>query len=76
MHSTGLIPVEGHDGYCRDPITKAIINTNKLDYQNYISSREKNNLLTKSIENNSESIKELKSEINEIKNLLLQIIPK
>lgn len=76
MHSTGLIPVEGHDGYCRDPITKAIINTNKLDYQNYISSREKNNSLKKSIENNSESIKELKSEINEIKNLLLQIIPK
>lgn len=76
MHSTSLIPVEGHDGYCRDPLTKAIINTNKLDYQNYISSREKNNSLTKSIENNSESIKELKSEINEIKNLLLQIIPK
>lgn len=76
MHSTGLIPVEGHDGYCRDPITKAIINTNKLDYQNYISSREKNNSLAKSIENNSETIKELKSEINEIKNLLLQIIPK
>ncbi len=76
MHSTSLIPVEGHDGYCRDPLTKAIINTNNLDYETYVSAREKNNSLTKSIENNSESIKELKSEINEIKNLLLQIIPK
>ena len=35
MHSTSLIPVDGHDNFYRDPNSGAIINTNKSDFEKY-----------------------------------------
>lgn len=73
MHSTGLIPIDGHDNLYRDPKTKAIIVKNDDQYTTYIKNRnriaEKNAL----IDQTAQEVKDLKSEISEIKQLLLKL---
>tara|TARA_R100000008_G_scaffold78181_1_gene59041 strand:+ start:3677 stop:3889 length:213 start_codon:yes stop_codon:yes gene_type:complete len=58
-----LIPVEGESYLFRDSKSNAIINTNKLDYDSYISRREFQEDEKKRLDN-------LESEISEIKSLL------
>ena len=58
-----LIPVEGESYLFRDLKSNAIINTNKLDYDSYISRREFQEDEKKRLDN-------LESEISEIKSLL------
>lgn len=73
MHSTGLIPIDGHDNLYRDPKTNAIIVKNDDQYTTYIKNRnriaEKNAL----IDQTAQEVKDLKSEISEIKQLLLKL---
>ena len=38
-----MIPVEGHKNLFRDPKTNAIVNKDKLAYENYIAMRNRNN---------------------------------
>ena len=40
-----MIPVEGHKNLFRDEKTNAIVNTDNLAYENYISMRRKNTCL-------------------------------
>ena len=58
-----LIPVEGESYLFRDSKSNAIINTNKLDYDSYISRREFQEDEKKRLDN-------LESEISEIQSLL------
>ena len=58
-----LIPVEGESYLFRDSKSNAIINTNTLDYDSYISRREFQEDEKKRLDN-------LESEISEIKSLL------
>ena len=74
MHSSSLIPVEGHSNFKRDSRTNAIINTNSSDYEKYISERENKKNLEKTVKNTVKELSELKSEIGEIKEMLLKII--
>lgn len=73
MHSSGLIPVEGHGDLARDPITNAIINTNQNEYEQYVAERNKRLEQKNKIENTAEELKEVKQEISEIKELLLKL---
>lgn len=57
---------QDHD-YVRDPETNAVINTNDQAYENYIKSRKLRN-------NRRREIEELKSEIDEIKDMLKSLI--
>lgn len=57
---------QDHD-YVRDPETNAVINTNDQAYENYIKSRKLRNSRRREIE-------ELKSEIDEIKDMLKSLI--
>jgi hypothetical protein len=69
-----MIPVEGHPGLYRDPQTKAIINTNKTQYEQYVEGRNKKLERDQKVEQTAEEVKELKSEISEIKQLLLKLM--
>ena len=64
-----MIPVEGHKNLFRDEKSGAIINTDSLGYSQY--KRLKNNKLSQ-----KEELDRMKSDIEEIKNLLKQIVPK
>ena len=73
---SGFVKVEGRDGLVRDMSTRAIINTNRSDYQNYLnrvtSTREKQ----KQLEEHSQEINNIKTELSEIKQMLLMLLNK
>ena len=64
-----MIPVEGHKNLFRDEKSGAIINTDSLGYSQY--KRLKDKKLSQ-----QEELDRMKSDIEEIKNLLKQIVPK
>ena len=66
----GLIPVEGKDGWFRDPDSNSIVNANTSDYDKYMATynkRQKEISEKKALQND---VSELKSEISEIKSIL------
>lgn len=62
-----MIPVEGHKNLFRDENTGAIVNCDSSGYQNYINTRNEK-------QRQKQEIEQLKSEVTEIKSLLLQLI--
>ena len=64
-----MIPVEGHKGLYRDEKSNAIVNCNDYEYQEYL--RVKNSTLDEKSE-----IKNLKTELSEIKLLLAKLLEK
>jgi|TARA_R100000027_G_scaffold60721_1_gene51620 hypothetical protein len=76
MHSSSLIPVEGHSNFKRDPKTNAIISTDNNDYEKYISERDRRKNIERKVEDTAKELSELKVEITEIKDLLLKIANK
>tara|TARA_B100001250_G_scaffold377370_1_gene366417 strand:- start:428 stop:622 length:195 start_codon:yes stop_codon:yes gene_type:complete len=64
-----MIPVEGHKNLFRDEKSGAIINCDSIGYEQY--KRLKNRKLTQ-----KEELDKMKSDIEEIKILLKQIVPK
>ena len=74
MDVKDLIPVDGKEGWFRDPNTNAIINANQSEYDKYMATynkrqkeRDKNVALQK-------EVSELKSEMSDIKSLLLTLV--
>jgi len=76
MHSSRLIPVDGHSNLKRDRNTNAIISTNTSDYEKYITERNRRQNLEDKVDNTAKELSELKSEMNEIKNLLIELANK
>ena len=70
------IPVENNKGLYRDSATRAIINTNKKDYQLYMANREKMLSDKQRIDELEVKVDSLKDDISDIKNLLLKIVDK
>jgi len=62
-----MIPVEGNPNLFRDENTGAIVNCDASSYQQYLISKQRKSLEKK-------EIKDLKSEISEIKLLLKQLM--
>jgi len=71
-----LIPVDGEKNFYRDPLTNAIINTNKDEYELYLKKRNSIKNERKKIEQIKNEMKSVKSELNEIKTLLKEILEK
>ena len=70
MDVKDLIPVDGKEGWFRDPNTNAIINANQSEYDKYMATynkRQKEISEKRALQND---VSELKSEISEIKSLL------
>jgi hypothetical protein len=66
VHNNSVIQVKGHDKLIRDPKTKAILNTDSMEYNNYISRK-------KERENASQELSRLKSDVEQIKNDIVEI---
>ena len=62
--------VDGHSSLIRDDNTNAILNTNSVEYNNYLQRRFKRKQGTDRIDNMENDLKSLKDDINEIKTLL------
>ena len=66
--------VEGHSDLIRDPMTNAIINTNRSKYEEYISRRDIKKNETQKVQDLENELSCIKDDLNEIKSLLKEII--
>ena len=66
--------MEGHKDLARDPETNAIINVNNLEYTQYLSRREVKVEKNQKVETMEEDLANVKSELNEIKSLLKELL--
>ena len=61
-----MLPVEGHKNLFRDEKTNAIINTDSVGYENYMSIRKKNNDKKAELNDMKKEIETLKFMLNEL----------
>ena len=77
MHNVRYLKVEGHTGLVRDTLTGAILNTNKTEYENYLRQKEaveKRMQESTQISQHTEEINNIKTELSEIKQMLLLLL--
>jgi hypothetical protein len=70
------LKVKDHPDLVRDPRSGAIINENSNSYKNYIESYKRKMQEQSQLEGAIEDINNLKEEVSEIKNLLIEILKK
>ena len=63
--------IDGNKDLARDPDTGSIVNVNNLEYQQYVAVRKAKKAKNESVE---EDLANLKSEMNEIKSLLKELV--
>ena len=63
--------IDGNKDLARAPDTGSIVNVNNLEYQQYVSVRESKKVKNESVE---KDLANLKSEMNEIKSLLKELV--
>ena len=66
--------MEGHKDLARDPETGAIVNVNTLEYTQYLSRREVKTEKNQKVQTMEEDLANVKSELNEIKSLLKELL--
>ena len=66
------LKVQGHVGLVRDNISKAVINTNKKDYQDYMRRAKARETQRDSLTDAIKEINSLKKELFEIKKLIIE----
>ena len=66
--------MKGHKDLARDPETNAIINVHNLEYTQYLSRREVKVEKNQKVETMEEDLANVKSELNEIKSLLKELL--
>lgn len=71
-----LIKIENSSNLARDISSGAVINTNVVEYENYMAKKRANKDLKEQIKQNADDIKSLKSDMAEIKNLLISLVNK
>ena len=74
LHNMDYYKVKDHGDLVRDPQNGAILNTNSVDYDKYVAQRQSNNESHQKTENIEQDLASLKSEINEIKSLLKELV--
>lgn len=62
--------VEGHKNLVRDNATKAILNTNQTEYQNYVSIRNQKNKESQRVQKIENDVASIRNDLDEIKQLL------
>ena len=66
--------LDGHKDLARDPETNAVVNVNTLEYTQYLARREVKSEKNDKIQNIEDDFANMKSELNEIKSLLKELI--
>ncbi|AFD02701.1 hypothetical protein Syn7803C97_83 [Synechococcus phage S-MbCM6] len=69
-----LIPVDGKDGWYRDPYSNAIINSNTSEYTKYMATYNKRHKEMTEKEALQKEVSQLKSEMSDIKSLLITLV--
>ena len=69
-----MYKIEGNKDLARDPKTNSIVNVNDMNYQHYIAARQAKKEKHKQVDNIEEDLANLKSEMNEIKSLLKELV--
>lgn len=72
--NNSFLKVVGHDALVRDSSTKAVINTNTAEYEEYINRRNAMEAEKNQLKKQGEEINNLKSDISEIKQMLHLLI--
>jgi hypothetical protein len=70
MNNKNYIKVEGHSNLVRDEKTKAILNLNMTDYENYMRVKKIKEDESQRVENIESEMGNIKNDLEEIKNLL------
>jgi len=66
--------MKGHKDLARDPETNAIVNVNNLEYTQYLSRRDVKTEKNQKVQTIEEDLANVKSELNEIKSLLKELL--
>ena len=66
--------VKGHVDLLRNSETGAIVNTNDLDYEKYVSRRDAKKAQVQQPQTMEQDLATLKNEMNEIKSLLKELV--
>ncbi len=66
--------LEGHKDLARDPDTNAVVNVNTLEYQQYLSRRNVKTEKNYKAQNMEQELANVKSDIDEIKFLLKELL--
>ena len=74
MENEELIPVEGKEGWFRDPSSNAIVNGNQSDYDKYMASYNRRQQEKTDKQALQKEVSQLKSEMSDIKALLLTLV--
>ena len=69
-----MYQIDGNMDLARDPRTNSIVNVNTVDYDHYVAGREAKKMGRKQVDNIEEDLANLKSEMNEIKSLLKELV--
>jgi hypothetical protein len=67
------VMVDGHPGLYRDMTSGAIINDNSYEYETYMKNYQMRQNKSQKIDRIEQDLNNIKSEIGEIKNLLLKL---
>ena len=71
---TVYLKVKGCDGLVRDVATNAILNNDKTEYERYLAQKNANISKKAEIERQADEINNIKSDLTEIKQMLLTLI--
>jgi hypothetical protein len=69
-----FLKVEGHASLVRDTATGAILNNNRTEYEEYLDRKRKVEAREAEISQHTEDINNIKNELSDIKQLLLQLV--
>ena len=69
-----FLKVEGHASLVRDTATGAILNNNRTEYEEYLDRKRKAEAREAAISQHTEDINNIKNELSDIKQLLLQLV--
>jgi len=70
------VKIENNNSLVRDMTSGAVINTNREEYENYVNKRKLSQEFREKIKKNSDDIQKIKSDVTEIKNLLIALMNK
>lgn len=71
-----FVQIENKDGLIRDMSSGAILNTNKTDYENFLSKKRQAALAKEAAARHEDDINNLKSDMIEIKQMLAALLQK
>lgn len=69
-----IVEIKNRDNLVRDMSSKAIINTNKAEYENYLARKKQSQDMKSRLDQNCKDIDCIKSDLSEVKNMLLMLI--